>query len=224
MPPQAARAAKVSAHESLLTQGPMSDYFALLQQPRRPWLAPEVLRQQFLLLSAQAHPDRVHTADETTRKSAQAHYAELNAAYQCLADPKCRLRHLIELQRGTPPANLQTVPDGLMELSMEISQLCRQADHFLAEKDAVNSPLLLLKFFEQGQDLSDKLNAAQQRLNAMAEDLNSKLKNLDSQWDSAGSDLPREQALKQVEEFAAVYGYASRWAAQLQERVLRLMI
>lgn len=202
----------------------MSDYFALLQQPRRPWLAPEVLRRQFLLLSGEAHPDRVHTADEATRKSAQAHYTELNAAYQCLADPKCRLRHLIELECGTPPANLQTVPDGLMELSMEISRLCRQADSFLTEKAAVNSPLLQLRFFEQGHDLSDKLNASRQRLNAFAEDLNSRLKNLDSQWDSAGSDLPRAQALKQVEEFAAVYGYISRWTAQLQERVLRLVI
>ena len=198
----------------------MSDYFALLQQPRRPWLEPEALRQKFLLLSTEAHPDRVHTADETTRKSAQAHYTELNAGYQCLLEPKSRLRHLIQLERGTPPPNLQAVPAGLMELSMEISQLCRQTDGFLSQKAGVSSPLLQVRLFEQSQDLSEKLNALQRRLNSMTDELNSRLKELDSKWTAS----QQEETLNHLEELAAVYGYLSRWTAQLQERVLRLVI
>ena len=35
----------------------MTDYFNLLSEPRRPWLNPEALKQKFLNLSAEVHPD-----------------------------------------------------------------------------------------------------------------------------------------------------------------------
>jgi hypothetical protein len=45
----------------------MTDYFALLQTPRRPWVDAEKLKENFQLLSARVHPDRLHGADEVTR-------------------------------------------------------------------------------------------------------------------------------------------------------------
>ena len=78
----------------------MADYFALLDEPRRPWLDPEILKDKFHALAATVHPDRVHRASEPEKQEANQRYAELNAAYRCLREPTKRLRHLLELERG----------------------------------------------------------------------------------------------------------------------------
>ena len=76
----------------------MLDYFALLRTPRRPWLDADSIKQTFFTLSAELHPDRVHTADAAEKHTANERSAELNAAYQCLREPRERLRHLLELE------------------------------------------------------------------------------------------------------------------------------
>jgi hypothetical protein len=43
----------------------MNDCFALLNEPRRPWLDSEALKQRFVSLSAELHPDRTHSAMAT---------------------------------------------------------------------------------------------------------------------------------------------------------------
>ena len=78
----------------------MTDYFALLDEPRRPWLEPEALKTKFLKLAAEIHPDRKHGAGKIEKAAANRSYAELNAAFNCLAEPKLRLLHLLELERG----------------------------------------------------------------------------------------------------------------------------
>src|SRR5213593_156293 len=120
----------------------MTDYFALLAEPRRPWFDPCSLKQKFLTLSAQVHPDRVHNASDAAKHSAQDRYTELNAAYNCLRDPKERLLHLLELERGEKPKQIENIPPDLMNVFLDISQLCREADAFLTEKAGVTSPLL----------------------------------------------------------------------------------
>ena len=75
----------------------MTDYFALFQEPRRPWLEPEALKATFLALAAAAHPDKQPAADPAEKLKASRRYAELNAAYHCLTEPKLRLLHLLEL-------------------------------------------------------------------------------------------------------------------------------
>ncbi len=63
----------------------MSDYFALLNEPRRPWLEADPLKQKFLVLSASIHPDKIHSAGESEKSATAKQFAELNAAYNCLA-------------------------------------------------------------------------------------------------------------------------------------------
>ena len=81
----------------------MIDYFTLLNEPRRPWLDAELLKQKFLALSATVHPDRVHNLGEAERAAAQERYTELNTAYNCLREPKERLQHLLQLELGALP-------------------------------------------------------------------------------------------------------------------------
>src|SRR5437588_3739183 len=110
----------------------MIDYFALLNEERRPWIDPDAVKQAFQTLSAQVHPDRVHSAGEQEKRGAQERYTLLNAAYSCLRDPKERLLHLLELERGHKPEQVQNIPPDLMELLLEVGQLCREADTIAA--------------------------------------------------------------------------------------------
>ena len=80
----------------------LTDYFALLGEPRRPWLEPESLKSKFLTLSSEVHSDRVHGASETDKNEAQEHYTSLNAAYNAFESPE-RVAHLLELERGAKP-------------------------------------------------------------------------------------------------------------------------
>src|SRR3954467_14534710 len=112
----------------------MTDFFAVFGEQRRPWLDPEVLKGKFLALSAEAHPDRAHSAGAQERLQAQDRYTRLNAAYQVLREPKDRLRHLIELERGSKPGQIQRIPSDLMNLSLEVGEVCREADALVQEK------------------------------------------------------------------------------------------
>ena len=204
----------------------MIDCFALLQEPRRPWLDPEALKQKFLALSTRFHPDRVHGASETERTKAQEHYAELNAAYQRLREPKERLQHLLELELGIKPQQVQRIPPGLMEMSLEVARQCRQADTFIAEKGRTASPRLLVQLFEQGQEWTAKLTDLLKQIQSRQETLTAEVKNLDAEWETNGDAETQghKAALARLEELWRLSSYYARWAGQLQERIVRLSL
>ena len=198
----------------------MTDYFALLNEPRRPWLDAETLKQKFLTLSATVHPDRVHHLGEAERAAAQDRYTELNTAYNCLREPKERLQHLLQLELGAQRKDIQRIPSDLMDLSLEVGKACREADTFLAEKAAVTSPLLQVTFFERGQEFADKLQAIRQRVNSLNDKLNEELQKSDAEWQSDAA--ARSALLQRLEEMYKLFSYFARWSGQLQERVVRL--
>lgn len=198
----------------------MTDYFALFNEPRRPWLDPELLKEKFLALSATVHPDRVHNLGQAERAAAQERYTELNTAYNSLREPKERLHHLLELELGALPKDIQRIPSELMDLSLEVGKVCREADAFLAEKAKVTSPLLQVSYFERGQEYVEKLQAVRQRVVALNERLTEELQQIDAAWQSAAT--PRSALLQRLEQLYRLFSYFARWIAQTQERIVRL--
>jgi DnaJ-domain-containing protein 1 len=199
----------------------MTDFFALLNEPRRPWLDADLLKQKFLALASDAHPDRVHNASELEKSQATQRYAQLNAAYNCLAEPKLRLLHLLELELGAKPKDIQQIPAALADLFAEVANNCRSADGFLAEKSKATSPLVQVQLFERGQDWIEKLNVFQRKLNELCEKLTGELKLLDAEWVSADA-AARREILPKLEELYRLFGYFNRWNNQIQERVVQL--
>jgi curved DNA-binding protein CbpA len=193
----------------------VTDYFALLGEPRQPWLDEEELKSKFFTLSTSVHPDRTHSLPEKERKAAHDRYTELNAAYNCLREPKERLRHLIELRRGTRPAQVQQVPGALVEIFFETGKACREADEFLKRKASVTSPLLLVDLFGESRALSERLMHLRQGLVSRQEQLGAELKQLNSNWEN---NLERLEAIQQT------LSYFHRWSAQLQERIVQLAL
>src|SRR5271170_4428154 len=201
----------------------MTDNFALLSEPRRPWLGADLLKQKFLALSANAHPDRIHSASESDKIAASKKFTELNAAFNCLVESKSRLLHLLELELGAKPKDIQTIPSALADLFAEVSMACRSADGFLVEKSKVTSPLLQVQLFERGQDWVGKLNVLQRKLNELREKLTEELKSLDTRWISADTHS-RKEILPRLEELYRLFGYFNRWNGQIQERVVQLSL
>jgi hypothetical protein len=195
----------------------MTDYFALLNEPRRPWLEAEALKEKFLAFSAEVHPDRVHQSSEADRLAANRRYTELKAAYHCLREPRDRLRHLLELELGTKPSDLTNVPDDLMELFFSVGKLLREADAFVAEKGRASSPLLQVQFFEGGQEWIEKFGGLRETINLRREPLINELKSLNATWDGEP-----QKPLERLLEIWRLLSFYERWLAQIQDRVVQL--
>lgn len=204
----------------------MIDNFALLDEPRRPWLDTDALKGKFLKLSAEVHPDRVHTASEAEKAAANQRYSEVNAAYNCLRELKERLLHLLELATGAKPKDVQRIPPGTMDLFVEVGQMCRDTDGFLAEKAKVTSPLLKVQMFEKGMEWTDKLNELQRKINAKRDELTVELQAMNPTWEAAEkSASPKCEVvlpLERLEQIYRVLSYVARWTEQIQERVVQL--
>ena len=200
----------------------MTDYFALLNEPRRPWLEADLLKQKFLSLSATIHPDKIQSADEFGKQAAAKKFAELNAAYNSLAAPKSRLLHLLELERGTKPKDIQQIPATLADLFAEVAAVCRDADRFLAEKAKTVSPMLQVQLFERAQGWIDQLRGLQKKLGGLHDERLAKLKLLDTQW--ADNRYDRVSLLNDLENLYRLFSYFNRWNAQIQERIVQLSL
>ncbi len=204
----------------------MIDHFALLNEPRHPWLDVDALKQKFLQFSGEVHPDRVHNASAAQKEAANKRYADLNASYNVLREPKERLLHLLEVELGEKPKDIQRIPPGTMDLFVEVGQTCRDVDAFIAQKANVTAPLLKVQMFEKGMEWTDTLNQLQQKINGKRDELSAELQQMNAVWNNApaiGSpDRVKALPLERLEQIYRVFSYVARWTEQIQERVVQL--
>ena len=202
----------------------LTDYFALLGEPRRPWLEPESLKSRFFILSSEVHPDRVHGASEADKKAAQERYTTLNAAYNALREPRSRLAHLLELERGTKPEAIQIVPEGLMNLFGKISIVMRRADGLIAEKNAATSPMVRVQIFSRAEPVIEELDTLKQELRSQKAEALKKVREIDADWVGEISSEARPEHLEKLESTRHLLNYLVRWGGQLEERSFQLTL
>ena len=242
------------------------DYFALLNEPRRPWLDEELLKAKFLELSSEVHPDRIHGAPEGEKQRANQRFADLNSAYHCLREPKTRLQRQLRLvaleQLGEEGGRI--APGGEEEAQVEDPRVLGgfdarlggrdperaagaarferelRVEHLGGEPEERERRLLALERpparleepragerFERSHEWTDKLTAVQRRLNAEREALAAELKQMNPAWEEApasGEVTSRSLPLGQLQKVGSQLGYLTRWAAQIQERVVQLAL
>lgn len=195
------------------------DYFALLDEPRKPWIDTGLLKDKFMEMSARYHPDKFPQATPEERERISARYAELNAAYQCLSHTRDRLLHLIELETGKPPSDVQRIPPGTSDLFMQIGQTCAQAAAFLEKQPQTDSPILKAKRFVEQMEWTDKLTDFQNQLQGISNKLEEELKRMNTDMEN-GAPLP----LERLEEIYRSASYINRWTDQIREKIVQLAV
>jgi curved DNA-binding protein CbpA len=189
----------------------MSDLFALLDVPRRPWLDAEELKDRYHAITARLHPDVAGEVAEA------GDFAEVNRAYQALSDPVARLRHLLELENQGALARLQAVPEEVADLFMPVAEAREAGEAFFKKRAAAVNPLSKALLSTEQYKVQELVEERIADLNTKQDELLMAVRDADAKWDAdrpgALSDLPRLwQAL----------GYLAKWLGMLREMLLKL--
>ena len=190
----------------------MIDYFALLQQPRRPWLDPEQLKQKHQELTLVAHPDRPGS------NRPALNFTAINEAYRVLSDPKLRLQHLLSLEDRNPVAT-QSIPPELTELFTRTGTAIRDVDRLVEKLRGANSVLsksLLRSEVLEVQKLTSELV---EQLQNLYDNATRELQRLDATWNDGSQELS-DDLTKLYYRFA----YLGRWIEQLREAQFQLSV
>jgi DnaJ-domain-containing protein 1 len=194
----------------LRESGPMPDHFAALDQPRRPWLDAETLKQCFHRASAVFHPDVPGSGDAVR-------FAAVNAAYRVLLDPVGRIVHLLELQAPEQLTRPQTISPDLADLFMRLAEFRQAFSAFQKRESAATQELARALLMADRQKLWQHANALHAELESAHNTALALLQALDAEWESGAADVPeRLAALHQR------FAYLSKWRAQLGESMFQL--
>jgi len=175
------------------------------------------LKGRFARETGESHPDKFQQAPDAERTAAEAHYAQLNRAYQTLIDPRARLLALYEWTKGAKPSDIQRIPPGTMDLFVEVGQACRDLDTFLEQKRVATGRLAKAGLMSQELVLRDTLVLLRMKLETLGAMLEADLQSLDQKWRSGDKDLAA------LETIYRKYSYLARWRQQLEEREIALL-
>ena len=174
----------------------MTDYFALLEVARRPWLDPDKLKEKYFALARERPAD-----------------AELNEAFRILGDPKLRLQHLLRLQ-GVDLNSGREIPAILAELFWQTGQLLREIDRWQLRNTQANSALSRALLSGARLQLKEKLRALETQLDAGYAMEIEQLRAID------GGDWPNN--LTNLLELHDAFSYLKRLRDQVKEKQLLL--
>lgn len=191
----------------------MTDYFALLDQPRAPWLDLAGLKDAYHRRTLQTHPDTA------TPDNPQGAFAELNEAYQVLQDPKRRLHHLLELEGRAPSSGDQTVPQELHDLFPAIGALAQRANLFLEKAKAASNALSRSLLKPRLLELQKETAELREKIQALSDAALAQLRVVDSSW---GTNPTGELAA--LSNLYFTFAYLGRWSAQLDEIAFQLSL
>src|SRR5215212_11356274 len=115
----------------------MTDHFAVLGQPHRPWLDPDQLKEHYQKISFASHPDRKGQGG-----NADFDFAAVTDAYRVVSDPKLRLQHLLTLEAGAPvTAEPSAISPDVADLFMKLATLVSDIDQVLKRRAEATSNL-----------------------------------------------------------------------------------
>jgi DnaJ-domain-containing protein 1 len=190
----------------------MLNHFAPFGFEPRPWIDAELLKQRFLELSAERHPDKAVPAEKA---EFEKEFQQLNESYQIIRSTRVRLLHLLELSGLPKQEHVQNVPPDALEFFAQVAAVTKDADNLIKEKAAASSPMLKVQLMERALDQATAIQSLQEELRGRIGAIEDRLRMLSADWTEPAS----VAALNTIKESAAALGFLERWTAQLQERV-----
>ena len=191
----------------------MTDHFAVLDQPRLPWLDPDTLKQAFHAKSLRSHPD-VHTANA---EPSNAPFTELNEAYRVLQDPKRRVYHLLELEGDEPGIRITAVPKQIEKLFPRVAELTHKAQTLREQVANTTSSLSRALLEPQLVEVQQKLGDMLRSLHDLEAQSVSELQQLTVHWEN-----DREATLPALQQLYLRFSYLTRWITELEEKQMQL--
>lgn len=192
----------------------MTDYFALLDQPRRPWIDLDELKRSYHQKTLQFHPDAQILRGLTN--PAGADFSNLNEAYQVLRDPKRRLHHLLSLE-GIPPSHHETIPNQLQELFPQVSTFSHRSKGFLEKLGATSNKLTRSLLTVEALQLQKEGKGIRQQVQNLFDASLREVHEIDKIWKE---NWPAH--LKTLSSLHATFAYLTRWLSQLDEMIFQV--
>jgi hypothetical protein len=183
----------------------MTDFFAVLRVPPRPWLDPDALKELYVRLSEVLH----------RQPGSQNELVLLNRAFQVLNNPATRVEHLLSVT-GAEPGARQIAPV-MGELFGRVAGCLQESDRLLAEIWAQNSALARALRVQRVHALKADLDNLAHDLAAQEAQRLETLRELDQAWQQHPADAC--EALAQV---AVDLTFLQKWQGQIRERLLRM--
>jgi DnaJ-domain-containing protein 1 len=175
----------------------MTDYFALLDQPRAGWVDPEQLKDAFHKRTLRAHPDASGKEDE---------FAQLNKAYQVLRDPKQRLQHLLALRGEATDSS--AIPNDIAELFPLVASLTRQTEVVISKSRDASTALTRSLVRPELLQARGAVEEMIERIEQMLALANERLREKDAD----------------LRDLHARFSYLTRWLGELKEKHLQLSL
>ena len=195
----------------------MIDYFALLEQPRGPWLDLEQLRDIYHRKTLAQHPDS--QAHREMIAPVGVGFADLNEAYRVLRDPKLRLQHLLRLEGCALGSADQTIPRELHDLFPTIGALTQRNKLLLKEVGATSSPLSRALLKSRILTAQNETNEMRQTLRNLTDTALTRLRQVHAAW----LENPSEQ-ISALSNLNSVFAFLNRWSSQLDEMHFQLSL
>ncbi|MFQ5761876.1 MAG: Fe-S protein assembly co-chaperone HscB [Candidatus Bathyarchaeia archaeon] len=203
------------------------NYFTMLEEPTRPMLDANKLKETYRTLSPKLHPDHFQTKPAREKALALQWASLLNKAYQTLRDPKLRIRYLISLKTGADPdeeaEKTAAISNETMQLFNEVREECSKTDAFLEKVDKVASRIVLASLLsaESFQTRIRQLSELREKIAKTRLTLLECLKQQDEEWmkDVQGSNAKLLEALKSVGDGLS---FLDKFDALIEERLLSL--
>jgi molecular chaperone HscB len=189
-----------------------SDYFAMLELPRKLWIEMGSLEQRFLQLSWKLHPDNFVKASEEEREISLKRSSELNDAYRTLKDPVTRVEYLLSIEGARKEGqHKQQAPPELLE---EVFELNESLDELRDAKDSGGDTA----------NLKHRLEAAQKSFEEKLKEVDGQLQDAAKDWDKAvdanADEVRRKMAMSKLNELLNRRSYIRNLVVNVQKELL----
>lgn len=180
----------------------MTDYFALLGVPARPVVDGGAVKESYLRLAAQSHPDA--GGDE-------GKFRVIQEAYRKLSEPAARLRHLAEMRGG---GSNGAMDPRISDLFMKVGGVMQQARALLARSGTEQGALARALGAQDRARVLGEVRAEKSAVATLKDAILRELDSLDARWPEVQSG--------ELENFSSSFRYLDRWLAELGEMEFQL--